>query len=104
MDEQLKAIRGAGWHHVNGRFAGYCVRTGARGVELGTRAHDIQNVDNAPAIRQSAGRIAAVLRERERFGAARATATEEPFAGAGPLPWGDLYQPMRELRAAGVTV
>jgi hypothetical protein len=94
----------AALHHVNGRLAGHAVRGSARGIELGQRAYDAQEVDNNVGIRGREQRFSAVLIERHRYGSKRAVATEEPFGpGTGALPWGDLYQPMRELRAAGIT-
>lgn len=94
----------AALHHVNGRLAGHAVRGSARSIELGSRAYDVQEVENRPGIRRAASqRFTAVLVERIRYGMGRAKATEEPFGpGTGALPWGDLYQPSRELRAAGL--
>jgi hypothetical protein len=98
MDEP-KLIRGAGWNHEGGRFAGYAVRGAAKAIELGTRAKDILDVEHET--RRANKDVAGMLVERVRYGTKRATATVEPFEGCGPLPWGDLFQPDRERRAAG---
>ena len=94
--------------HEWGRESGFAIgRAAGRYQELGERAYWAQDVDRKVALRAmgtGSGTVAAMLRERRRFGALRAAATAEPFPGAGPLPWGDLYQPGRELRAAGFTV
>jgi hypothetical protein len=58
--ETPRIIRGAGWHHARGRFAGYCVRDGAIRVELGERAVDAFDNERRAA-RPSYGRLDGTL-------------------------------------------
>lgn len=85
MNEQPRIIRGAGWTHERGRFAGYSVHQG-RDLGLDARARD---AIHAEAIVTSARGFSKYEPHIDLFNLLGRRMDRAALRGGGAAPWGD---------------